>query len=145
MPTTSPSKKRTNHEESLQIAVSQYIKFRYPNVLFTAESSGVYRSMVQAVKAKKQRSSRGLPDMIILEPRGKFKGLMLELKRDGERVWLKDGSWSSDKHIQEQKDVHHSLSVRGYKAEFCIGFDSAKEVIDIYMKYPANYGTRITE
>jgi hypothetical protein len=141
-PTTSRSKKRSKSEESLQIAISQYLRLQYPDVLFTAESSGIRLTMGQAVKAKKQRCGRGLPDMLILEPRGIFKGLMLELKREGERIWLRDGSLSSDKHIQEQKDIHDLLEVRGYKAEFCIGFASAKAIIDTYMKAPENYGSR---
>jgi len=53
-------------EENLQIAISSYLKYQYPDVIFTSESSGIRLTIGQATKAKKQRSKHKLPDMIIL-------------------------------------------------------------------------------
>ena len=74
---------------------------------------------------------RGFPDLQILEPRGGFNGLFLEIKRNGERIFKKDGTFASE-HILEQADWLNGLRLRGYKAEFAVGFDECKTIIDAY-------------
>jgi len=123
-------------EESLQIAVSKYLKLQYPDVIFTSESSGIRLTMGQAVKAKKCRSGPKLPDVMIFEPRGRYSGLMIELKV--KPVNLKDGSLSKNKHIQEQDKMLQRLQMKGYCAFFAIGFECAKGLIDEYMKLKPN-------
>ncbi len=128
-------RRRKPKEESLQIAVSKYLLMAYPWVIFTAESSGIRLTMGQAVKAKKQRSQRGLPDMMILEPSGRYHGLMIELKREGESPFkIKDGSLKAGQHLRDQADAIKQLKAKGYFACFCTGFDEAKEIIDAYMR-----------
>ena len=61
-----------------------------------------------------------------------FAGLFLEIKRDGTRLKKKNGEWSTT-HIKEQANVLHRLRKRGYAAEFAIGFDEAKKLIDEYL------------
>lgn len=122
-------------EESIQIAVCNYIRLAYPKAIFTAESSGLKLPIGLAVKAKKQRNpSRGLPDLIILEPRGGYHGLCLELKQEDANVFLKNGKLSSNTHIQEQADCLFELTKRGYYAAFALGVDDAIKTIDNYMR-----------
>lgn len=119
-------------EESLQIAICRYLKLQYPEVMFTAESSGIKLTIGQAVKAKKQRNpERGLPDLIILEPNFYFHGLCLELK--SKSPYLKNGELSQNKHIQEQNDVMVRLFQKGYDCHFASSFDEAKYFIDLHM------------
>lgn len=120
-------------EERLQTAVANYIKMQYPNVIFTSESSGIRVSMGVAVQMKRQRSKHKLPDLIILEPKGKFHGLCIELKKNRKEIYLKDGSLSSKKHVQEQKKTLDLLNEKGYKAVFSCGFDETQKIIDEYM------------
>ena len=120
-------------EERLQTAVSTYLKTQYPNVVFTSESSGIRVSMGVAVQMKRQRSKHKLPDLIILEPKGNFHGLCIELKKNRKEIYLKDGSLSTKKHVQDQKNTLDLLESKGYKAVFGCGFDEAKEIIDNYM------------
>jgi hypothetical protein len=128
--------KKTKREESLQIAVSRYLKLQYTDVIFTSESSGIKLTIGQAVKAKAMRSSAcKLPDMIILEPRGEYHGLILELKREGEKIFKADGTPYSG-HIYEQFKTLQRLKEKGYYSSFAIGFDDAKRQIDFYMKLP---------
>ena len=119
-------------EESLQIAVCNYLRLQYPNVIFTSEASGLKLTIGQAVKAKKLRSSRGLPDLIILEPKGIWYGLCLELKTV--TPYKKNWTIKNDPHLKEQSNLIDSLCMLGYRATFVTGFDQAKEVIDDYMK-----------
>jgi hypothetical protein len=120
-------------EESLQIAVSTYLKLQYPDVYFTSESSGIRVSIGTAVKMKKQRSNHKQLDMIILEPRGGFHGLILELKKDRGEVWDKNGYYRKDKHIQDQLNSILLLDKKNYYADFGCGFDECKYMIDCYM------------
>ena len=118
-------------EEHLQTAVSTYVKLAYPNVVFTAESSGIRVPIGIAVKMKQQRSKHKLPDMIILEPNAYYNGLIIELKREGTR--LKNGNMPKTEHITEQQKTLDLLLKKNYYAVFCCGFDEAKKVIDNYM------------
>ena len=125
-------------EEQIQIQVSDYLILQYPNVIFTFDASGLRLPIGLAVKAKKMRSGRGIPDMLILEPvltpSGMWRhGLFLELKVNLQDVYLKNGELRKDKHINEQSKVLSELNRRGYYATFAFGFNGAKEVIDNYM------------
>jgi len=137
--------KRKAKEESLQISISKYLRLQYPNAIFTAEGSGLKLTKGQAVKASKQRSSRGLPDLWIDEPRGMYHGLRIELKREGDSPFRKDGKGLKKKivrkpdgttfdHIAEQAEIIARLQSKGYYACFSVGFDQTKKIIDEYMK-----------
>jgi hypothetical protein len=60
-------------------------------------------------------------------------GLFIELKREGTRIFKKDGALVADEHIREQFDMLEQLRQRGYMAEFACGFDEAKKIIDEYL------------
>lgn len=59
-------------------------------------------------------------------------GLFLELKKEGTRLKKKNGDWATE-HIAEQAEVLEKLRQRGYCAEFAVGFDEAKRIIDEYL------------
>lgn len=121
-------------ESELQTAVADYIRLHYPDVLFHSDfGSGIKLTMGQAAKQKRQNGGRrGWPDMFIAKPKLTFHGLFLELKKDGTRLWKKNGDPTSE-HIEEQANTLIELNNLGYWAEFAIGFDEAVEIIDKYM------------
>jgi hypothetical protein len=125
--------KRQRQEESVHIAISAYLRMQYPNVLFTSESSGIRVNIRLRSVLKQQRSTHKQPDMIILQPKGIFHGLILEIKKDHSDVFLKNGSISKKAHIQEQNATIVMLEELGYCAMFACGFDDAKSKIDNYM------------
>lgn len=74
-------------------------------------------------------------------------GLMIEVKKDGTKLKRdkdckkilkgdtkirKAGDWW-DKHIEEQAETLEQLRKDGYKAEFAVGFEEAKKIIDEYL------------
>jgi hypothetical protein len=120
-------------EENLHIAICNYLKLQYPNVIFTSEASGVRMTIGQAVKLKRMRSGGKLPDLWILEPRGGYHGLFLEIKAEG--ILKKDGGYKT-KHIEQQADTIMDLQDKGYAATFVVGFDDAQGTIDDYMALP---------
>lgn len=129
-------------EAQLQEQVAQYIRLQYPDVLFHSDfGSGIKMTKGQAIKQKRQNGGiRGWPDMLIAEPVPHmennrfrvFNALFLELKRENTRLKKKNGEWASD-HIAEQAEMLAKLNEKGYKAEFAVGFDEAKRIIDEYL------------
>ena len=125
-------------EADLQVQVADYLRLQYPDVMFHSDyGSGIKLTMGQAIKQKRQNGGRrAWPDMALAEPRGKYHGAYIELKRPGTRIFKKDGTQVADEHIREQFDVIEQLRKRGYIAEFACGFDEAKEIIDNYLGRP---------
>lgn len=120
--------------EALEHAMlCSYMRTNYPHVVFLSDASGIKMTMGQAIKWKGMRSSNGIPDLIILQPNSIFFGLMIELKKTGEKIYKKDGSLKTD-HLKEQDEVLKKLRAKGYYATFAVGFNEAKKIIIEYMK-----------
>ncbi len=138
-------------ESDLQTQVADYLRLQYPDVLFHSDfGSGAKLTPGQAMKQKRQNGGRrAWPDMFIaatqkkiLEVKGNgtiekiefscLGGLYLELKKEGTRLKKKNGEWATP-HIAEQAEVLESLRQRGYCAEFAVGFEEAKRLIDEYL------------
>lgn len=140
-------------ESSVHYQVAQYLKNQYPKVIFRTDfAAGIRMTMGQAVKHKSLQAGRAYPDLFIAQPFPKrqivlhasvgsgmenclaikYCGLYLEIKREGTRLWKKNGE-PADEHIAEQNQVLTELTHRGYKAEFAVGFEHAKKLIDEYL------------
>ena len=120
-------------EAQVQMAIVQYLRERYPQVLFKCDTSAIKLTLGQAVKMKRLGNTRAWPDLHIVEPRKKFYGCFLELKKDGERIARENGNWVSP-HVAEQASMLENLTLRGYYAEFAAGFLEAKKAIDWYLE-----------
>lgn len=154
-------KKQT--EESLQKQVADYLRIQYPNVLFRSDGGGLRMPIGLSKKFASVQKGRAWPDLFIAQNKimpveievaehsmivKTYYGMFLELKRPdtilirpkdatkitkGETKLRKKGDWYND-HIEEQANVLAQLRQRGYKAEFAVGFDEAKKLIDDYLK-----------
>lgn len=126
-------------ELTIQTQVADYLRLRYPSVIFHSDfGSGIKLTPGQAIKQKRlQGGHRAWPDMFIAEPRNGKHGLFIELKRDGVKIYTKKGPLVADNHIREQFDMLADLRQRGYEAQFACGFDAAVELIDSYLGGPA--------
>ena len=121
-------------EKTLHRAVCDYLRMAYPNVLFNSDLAGATKLTIgQAVALKSLRSSRGVPDLFIMEPRSGYHGMFIELKAEGTKLFKKNGEPVSD-HIAEQIEFIDKLMKRGYLAVFGIGFEKTKILIDRYLK-----------
>lgn len=142
-------------ESDLQVMVADYLRLQYPDVLFHSDfGSGIKLTMGQAAKQRRQNGGRrAWPDMFIAHPvvtdigrtnmqEVRF-GLFIELKREGTRIFKKDGTLVADEHIREQFDMLEELRQRGYAAEFACGFDEAKAIIDNYLGGKSETGKEI--
>ena len=73
-------KKPFSGEAGVQKAVIDYLKYTYPQALYCASAGGVRTSMKQAIKMKATGYVKGVPDLQIFEPMGKYHGLLIEIK-----------------------------------------------------------------
>lgn len=121
-------------ESDLQVQVADYLRLRYPDVLFHSDfGSGIKLTQGQAMKQKRQNGGRrGWPDLFVAEPKNGLHGLFIELKKAGTRLKKKDGTWASS-HLEEQNEVLNKLQKKGYAAYFAVGFEEAKDIIDDYL------------
>ena len=110
-----------------------WIKLQYPGVVFNSDLSGIKLTIGQAVKAKKMRSSRAFPDLVIYEQRKGYNGLFIELKKTGEKLFKRNGEYKTE-HLKEQAEMLEKLTQRGFMAVFAIGFDEAKKIIKDYFE-----------
>lgn len=122
-------------EHDLYAMLADYLRYNYKNIIWRFDLAADLKLTIgQASKHKRLQQHRGYPDLFIAEPRGKYHGAYIELKRPGTRIFKKDGTLVADEHIREQFDVLEQLRKRGYMAEFACGFDEAKEIIDNYLR-----------
>ena len=95
--------------------------------------SGSKMTIGQATKQKSLNKRRGFPDLFIMQPIKNYSGLFLELKKNHDELYCKDGSFRKTEHINEQRDYIRALELRGYRAVFACGFDEAVNIIRDYL------------
>ena len=133
-----------NSEHNLYEQIARYLQFQYPDVIYRFDiAADLKLTPGQASKHKRLHPTRGYPDLFIAESStniwnspvrewGLYFGLYIEIKKDGEKLTKKDGSWRTP-HIAEQAEMLERLRQAGYKAEFGIGFEGCKKIIDEYL------------
>ena len=138
---------KSNSEEMVCNKIADYLNNQYPDVIYHFDyGSGLKMTKGQAVRQKRLNKCRGYPDLFIAEPRNivlgeskfddvivYYSGLYLEIKKEGTRLKKKNGEWASE-HIAEQAKMLEALEDKDYRAEFAVGFEKAKEIIDNYLK-----------
>jgi hypothetical protein len=124
-------------EKQLQKIVCTWLKKVYPNVIYRVDyAAGMYMfgNWGSAKAHSNLQCSRAYPDIFIAEPKGKYAGLFVELKRDLSCVEKKDGTIKNNKHILEQKEMLDKLNAKGYKAIFTYGYTNTIARINEYLR-----------
>ncbi len=98
---TGISKPRKAHTEQ-GILVNRIRQF-HKDVIIAAIPNGGWRKVTEARRLKAEGVLPGFPDLIVMEPRGRYHGLVIEMKRIGGRV------------SGVQKDLLPRLASRNYK------------------------------
>ncbi len=117
---------RNNKEDQEQIAIMdwcEYQKNKYPelDMIFHIVNEGK-RSKRNGAHLKRMGMKRGIPDICLPSPKGKYHGLWIELKAD-----------KTKRASKEQREWILRLSEQGYKANICYGADEAIETIKNYL------------
>lgn len=120
-------------EYNLQKSVCTYLNIQYPKTLYLSDTiASIKLSIPQAVRNKAiQKKGFKCPDLIVLQPSKKYKGLFIELKV--ESPFKNDGSLKKNEHLEGQQNTIDQLNELGYFASFATGFNEAKEIIDLYL------------
>ena len=121
-------------EWSIQLQLCKWIKLQYPKVIFRSDiqSAGKLSGQMQNIKQILD-PYKGFPDVQVYHRKGNYIGLFIELKRLNSGTFLKDGSLSKSKHVQDQAEMHTYLRSLGYKVEIAEGFEEAKRKFEEYI------------
>lgn len=127
--------KKAKSEWSEQLTFCKWLKLQYPNIRFRSDmqSAGKLSGQMQSIKLIID-PWRAWPDIQVYHRSGNYVGLMIEMKRVNSGTFLKDGSLSSGKHVQEQEEMNVFLRGLGWKVEFAEGFEQAKKIFLEYVK-----------
>jgi hypothetical protein len=124
---------RNNREYQICKDIALYLRLQYPKVLFHFDLAGLNLSRAQAGMMKAIQGGRGWPDLFIAHPsKGKY-GLFIEIKAENTRLWKVRGDVVND-HIKEQMICLSFLGSLGFEADFGVGFDDCKKMIDNYLR-----------
>lgn len=113
-------------EDSLNIAVANYLRLQYPGVFFSHIPNGGSRNPIEGAKLKRMGVRRGLPDLMLFhrkyfKDRSTYAGLFIELKI------------KPNKPSPEQMFAMDELRKNGWNGSVCYDFESAKTLIDNYI------------
>lgn len=141
-----------NSEHNLYEQVARYLQLQYPDVIYRFDiAADLKLTPGQAAKHKRLHPERGYPDLFIAKPKEvkvktalgggyilveakTLSGLYLEIKTESNSPYKKDGTLKKDQHLEEQAKMLEKLRARGYRAEFGVGFEGCKQIIDEYFK-----------
>lgn len=126
---------RYNSEHSLYEQIARYIQLQYPDIIYRFDlAADLKLTPGQAAKHKRLHPERGYPDLFIAESSSRDHGLYLEIKTESNSPYKKDGTLKKDKHLEEQAEMLERLRARGYRAEFGVGIEECKKIIDEYLR-----------
>lgn len=124
-----------NSEHKLYEQIARHLQEQYPGVIYRFDiAADLKLTMGQAAKHKRLHPERGYPDLFIAEPSSKDYGLYLEIKTESNSPYKKDDTLKKDKHLEEQAEMLERLRARGYKAEFGVGIENCKKIINEYLR-----------
>jgi hypothetical protein len=99
----------TGTEVQLYERVARYLNTRYPQMLYHFDLAGVNNPSLYTRNLYGRLNKPGWPDLHIPAQRtygdATFRGLFVELKREGVRLYKRNGDWSSS-HIRQQATGH---------------------------------------
>lgn len=122
-------------EDNLQKSVAKYLDLK--KVLWTHVANERKTSIQQGARLKAKGVKSGVPDCMIFTPKGRFKGLALELKITKDNGLKKNGQpRKPTKGVlsYNQREWLINLTSVGWETKVAYSFDEAKLLIDNYLK-----------
>ncbi len=109
------------YEASMQRSVVEYCRLR--KIKIVAIPNGGKRGLKEAYFLKLEGVSAGFPDLFVVEMRGGYGGLFIELK------------YGKNKPTESQKQWINYLNSVGYLAVVCYSCEEALETINKYLAF----------
>lgn len=98
-----------------------------PDVLFCGTIGGIHASVQAKVRAKREGYQRGIPDVMIYEPRDRYHGLAIEMKSRQGIVTAEQLLW------------HERLQRRGWVVCVCRSAEEAIRQATCYLSLSQSY------
>lgn len=114
-------RKRKSIEHIEQVKVVQHVRAFYPDTIIAAIPNGGDRTASERVRLHSEGVLAGMPDLCVLEAKGGFHGLFVEMKTDTGKVSSK------------QSDIKLQLNAKGYKAVVARSAAEAIKTIEEYL------------
>jgi len=115
-----PKRKNGSPEHDIQVFIVDHLEAMAIPPLYSATVGGVRVAMHTALKMKQAGYKKGIPDLLIFEPRKGYAGLAIEVKT------------ATGRASEHQKEWQKKLRDRGWKAEICKGLNACITEIDNY-------------
>lgn len=80
------------------------------------------RTARQGARAKAEGRRKGVPDLCLPVPKGRYHGLFIEMKAGTNRATVEQRAWLD------------ALQKLGYYANVCVGWETAREEITAYLR-----------
>lgn len=130
-------------EEKEHISFAEWIQWKYPELRFNVDCSGMRITMGLRMKLKRMRSHHKKLDFFLEEPRGDYSGLYIEIKKDRKSLFMKNGSLRPrvktltdgtkvDDHKEQWLEILDCRR-RGYAAFFACGKQQCIETLEKYL------------
>jgi hypothetical protein len=138
-------------EQQIVIAVCKYVRREYLEAIITVDyAAGLELKDNQRKMMMAMRSEDGMPDITIDYPSRGYHGLRIEAKKEGTKIYCKDGKtlrkqpykrsyWVGGKkflrtgdHLAEQAATLKKYNDMGYFARFGVGEAKIIQLIDWY-------------
>lgn len=124
--------KRSNREYQISKAVTSYLLQHPKKPLFHWDLSGQFNSSIaQRTMMARIQHIKGFPDLMVFTKNGL---ILLEIKKEGTKLFKKDGKTYTTPHIAEQAMMHKALRGMVLYVDFVIGLDECIRIIDIWLK-----------
>ena len=129
-----------DEETRIQVAVANYLKYKWPDVLFTIAPSGNKLAYKKGAQFKAMGYKAGTPDLMVFEPRQQFFQSFPSCSGPGEmRIWhglFLELKTENGKLQDSQKDFIKALDARNYVAQVCYGYNKAIAALEGYLELP---------
>lgn len=121
-------------EDGLQMTIANYLLSYHPDLLWFHVPNGGKRNQLEAKKFKRMGVRAGVSDLIFLEPRKGYNGLIIELKSAIKRMNKGKIVTAKGRLTDSQKNFLSMSNDRNYKTFVAWSFDAVKEILDEYFK-----------
>lgn len=124
-----PARAPKRHPESeLQRICVQYFRLQYPKhaLMLFAVPNGGGRSRIEAAIMKAEGITAGVSDLILLEARGGWGALCIEMKTRSKK----------SKQRESQEEWQAATEAVGNRYAICRSFEEFKSVVDDFMSLP---------
>lgn len=118
-------------EQKIHLEFCDWLGYSYPDVYFDSDPSGLRVTPSIRNILMKTRSRHAHLDIIILEPRREWKGLIIELK--SETPFKQNGELKSSDHLSDQAYTMSLLESKGYKCNWAWSVEQAQQISINYL------------